>query len=184
VTPEPSSRPAVFLDRDGTITDDPGYLKDPADVKLLPGAGASLARLNAAGYLAIVITNQSGIAREKLTWEQYRRVAARLDELLAAEGAHLDATYVCPHAPERDGPCPCRKPGLQLFQRAAAEHRIDLSRSWWVGDRIGDVEPARALGGRGLLVLTGHGSDHQTGAHLQGFTTAADFPAAVAHLLG
>lgn len=143
---------AVFLDRDGTIIEDTGYPADPVAVRLLPGAAAAIARLNRAGLPAIVVTNQSGIARGLLDEAAYEAIARRLDALLAAKGARLDARYHCPHHPDLTGPCECRKPGPLLYRRAAEEHRLDLARCWWVGDRARDVVPARRFGGRGVLV--------------------------------
>src|SRR5262249_10234512 len=110
---------AAFLDRDGTIVFDPGYLNDPADVRLLPRAADGVRRLPAAGLRVVVVTNQSGIARKLVSADQYRRVTERIDQLLAAEGARLDATYHCPHHPDISGPCACRKPGLLLYREAA-----------------------------------------------------------------
>lgn len=176
-------RPAVFLDRDGTIIADPGYLGNPERVELLPAAGEAIARLNAAGRLVIVVTNQSGISRGRLTEADYRAVAARLDHLLAPFGAHVDATYFCPHAPERDGTCGCRKPGLLLFERAAAEQGVDLGVSWWVGDRLTDLLPAASLGGRGLLVETGEGGQYRAEAATNGFEVAGDLAAAANRIL-
>jgi len=175
----PSARPGVFLDRDGTIIADPGYLRDPALVELFPGAGAAIARLNAAGRPVIVVTNQSGISRGRVSEQEYRDVAARLDDLLSAFGARIDATYVCPHAPERDGPCGCRKPGVELFERAATDHHLDLGASWWVGDRLSDLLPAAVLGGKGVLVETGEGPAHRAASLEQGFTVAGGLGAAV-----
>ena len=145
-------RRAVFLDRDGTIIEDTGYLSDPSAVRLLPGAAAAIARLNGAGLAAIVVTNQSGIARGLLDEAACAAVARRLDALLAAAGARLDGHYHCPHHPEFTGPCECRKPGPLLYQRAAEEHGLHLARCWWVGDRARDVVAAERFGGRGLLV--------------------------------
>ncbi len=183
MTARPLDRPAVFLDRDGTIISDPGYLHDPALVVLLPGAGSAIARLNRAGRPVIVVTNQAGISRGRLTEAQYRSVAARVDELLLPFGARIDATYYCPHAPERDGPCECRKPGLLLFEQAAAEHDLDLKASWWVGDRLSDIEPAKTLGGTGILVETGEGASHRDTARTLGFAVVAGLDAAVERIL-
>ena len=146
-------RPAVFLDRDGTIIHDAEYIGDPADVRLLPGAARAVARLNALGRPVIVVTNQSGIARGLLAIADYEAVRGRLDALLAAEGARIDASYMCPHHPDFTGPCDCRKPGTLLYRRAAAEYDIDLSRSAFVGDRWRDVAAALELGGRGILIV-------------------------------
>ena len=183
MTKPPSGRRGVFLDRDGTIIADPGYLRDPALVELFPGAGAAIARLNAAGRPVIVVTNQSGISRGKVSEQEYRDVAARLDDLLSRFDARIDATYLCPHAPERDGPCGCRKPGLELFLRAAVDHRLDLGASWWVGDRLSDLLPAAALGGKGVLVETGDGAAHRAASLEQGFTVASGLGAAVDRIL-
>jgi D-glycero-D-manno-heptose 1,7-bisphosphate phosphatase len=147
-----TSRPAVFLDRDGTIIHDAEYLRDPKDVELLPGAARAIARLNAQGLPVIAVTNQSGIARGLLTYDDYASVSARLTELLAAEGARIDASYFCPHHPDFTGVCDCRKPATLLYRQGAAEHAIDLTRSTFVGDRWRDVAPALALGGHGILI--------------------------------
>lgn len=148
--------PAVFLDRDGTLIEDPGFLAHPGQVRLLPGAAEAVRAVNAAGRLAVVVTNQSGIARGLLTEADYAGTAARLAELLAVAGARLDGQYHCPHLPEITGPCECRKPGTLLYRRAAAELGIALDRSWWIGDKARDVEPAAVLGGAGA-VLVGDG---------------------------
>lgn len=179
--PAPSTRPAVFLDRDGTLIEDTGYIRDPAAVRLLPGAAAAIARLNAAGILAIVVTNQSGIARGLLTAAEYLAIERRVDELLAREGAHLDAHYFCPHLPEITGPCECRKPGVLLYRQAADRFGINLSASWWIGDRLRDVVPAEVLGGRGILLLTGVDSIEATKP--APFLVASDLSAAVARLV-
>ena len=150
----PPPRPAVFLDRDGTIIIDRHYLGDPAGVELLPGAAAAIARLNAARIPAILVTSQSGIGRGYFTMEDYGRVSARLDEVLAAEGARLDGSYMCPHAPDADAPCACRKPGVLLYERAMQDHGLDGKRSFFIGDMWRDVAPARAFGARGILIPT------------------------------
>jgi len=174
-------RPAVFFDRDGTLVDDPppGYIAEPGKVSIFPGSAEALARVRGLGYLLVMVTNQAGIGRGLITWDQYRAVAARVDALLGDQGVSLDGTYMCPHAPERDGECPCRKPKLALYQRAGAELGIDYRRSWWVGDRITDLLPGRALGGSGILVLTGQGPDYEEAARAQGFGVAGDLAAAV-----
>ncbi|MEO8089937.1 MAG: HAD family hydrolase [Gemmatimonadales bacterium] len=148
-------RRAVFLDRDGTIIEDVAYLRDMGEVRLLPDAATSIRRLNEGGFLTIVVTNQSGIARGLMSRHEYKLAERRVDELLASQGARLDAHYFCPHLPELTGPCDCRKPGVLLFRQAAEQFQIDFSQSWWVGDRMRDVLPAATLGGRGILVLTG-----------------------------
>jgi D-glycero-D-manno-heptose 1,7-bisphosphate phosphatase len=148
----PERRPAAFLDRDGTLIEDRHYLASPDGVVLLPGAAAAVRRLNARGVAAIVITNQSGIAQGLLSEAQYASTRRRLDELLEAEHARLDAHFHCPHHPDVSGPCSCRKPGTKLYEDAAAQLHLDLTSSLFVGDRWRDVAPALALGGRGVLV--------------------------------
>jgi len=164
-------RAAVFFDRDGTLVEDPGFLARPEQVRLLPGAAAAVRAVNDAGRLAVVVTNQSGIARGLLTEAEYAATAARLAELLAAEGARLDAQYHCPHLPELTGPCECRKPGTLLYRRAAADLGIDFGGSWWIGNAARDVEPARALGGAGAA-LVGEGAA-PPGVHLAPSVAAA-----------
>ena len=176
---DPRSRPAVFLDRDGTIIEDVAYLRDPEKARLLPGAASAIRRLNEQGLLAIVVTNQSGIARGLLSRNEYQLTERRVDELLAAEGAKLDAHYFCPHLPELTGPCDCRKPGALLYRQAAEQFHIDLGASWWVGDRLRDVLPARAFGARGILVLSGDGRAGAQDERAHSFAQAKDLPAAV-----
>ena len=147
-----SQRVAAFLDRDGTLVEDAHYLANADGVHLLPGAPESVISLNAMGVLAIVVTNQSGIARGLVTEAQYDATRRRLSDLMKQHGAVLDAAYHCPHHPSVSGLCDCRKPSLGLFQRAARDFDIDLARSLFVGDRRRDVEPALEVGGMGVLV--------------------------------
>jgi D-glycero-D-manno-heptose 1,7-bisphosphate phosphatase len=179
--------PAVFLDRDGTITEDPGFLHEPDKVALLPGAAQAIGRLNARGFLVVVVSNQSGIARGLYTVADYAAVQRRLEELLAAHGAHLDGSYFCPHHPEFPGPggasCDCRKPAPKLFEQARSQLDIDFARSWWVGDRLSDVQLADLLGGKGILVATGEGNLHQGQARALGVTVVADLAKAVDEIL-
>lgn len=180
-----TGRRAVFLDRDGTIIDDPGFLHEPGKVRLLPGAAEAIARLNRSGWLVVTITNQSGIARGMYDATAYAAVQRRLAELLAARDARLDGAYFCPHHPEISGPCECRKPGVRLFREAATALGIDLRRSYWIGDRLSDVAPARGLAGpdRGILVATGHGAAHRAQAQALGVTVAPDLEAAVGRIV-
>ena len=141
---------AVFLDRDGTIIEDAHYLASPDDVRLIDGAAEAIARVNAATIPVIVVTNQSGIGRGMFAHGDHDLVSTHLDELLAAYGARIDATYICPHTPE--DACECRKPGTLLFRQAAAEHGIDLTRALYIGDRMRDVTPGLILGGNGVLI--------------------------------
>jgi D-glycero-D-manno-heptose 1,7-bisphosphate phosphatase len=174
---------AVFLDRDGTIVEDPGFLHEPGRVKLLPGAADAIRRLNEHGFLVITVSNQSGIARGRYTVADYTAVQRRLAELLQAHNAHLDGSYFCPHHPQLSGPCECRKPGVKLFRDAAAALGIDLARSWWVGDRLSDVQPALELGGHGMLVVTGEGNLHQGHARALDVPVVADLASAADHML-
>jgi D-glycero-D-manno-heptose 1,7-bisphosphate phosphatase len=144
------AKAAAFLDRDGTLIEDVHYISRPDDVRLLPGVAAAVRRLNEAGVAVVVITNQSGIGRGIVTEADYAAVRERFESLLAAEGARVDASYHCPHAP--NVACDCRKPGAALYAQAIAEHHLDGARSYFVGDRLRDVEPARAFGGKGVLV--------------------------------
>jgi len=181
------SKRAVFLDRDGTIVDDPGFLHEPEKVKLLPGAAEAIRRLNDAGYHVIVVSNQSGIARGLYSVRDYEMVQERLGALLTAHGARIDAAYFCPHHPQFPGPggasCECRKPGLKLFHEAQAAFDIDFSRSWWIGDRLSDVQPALLVGGNAILVATGEGNLHQGQARALGVMVVADLGEAVQHIL-
>ncbi len=151
----------MFLDRDGTIVVERYYLADPDRVELLPGVAQALKKLAGAGLALVVVTNQSGIARSLYTTTDFEAVQRRIETLLAAEGVWLDGVYYCPHHPAITGPCECRKPGLALFRKAAAELRLDLARSAFVGDRVKDVLPALSFGARGYLVRTGYGSEHE-----------------------
>ncbi|HEX6059338.1 MAG TPA: HAD family hydrolase [Gemmatimonadaceae bacterium] len=176
-------RPAAFLDRDGTIIVDVDYPSRPEQVRLLPGAAAAVRRLNECGIPAIVVTNQSGIARGFVTESDYERVRARLDELLADEGARLDASYHCPHHPDFDVACDCRKPGTGMHERAARELGLDLARSLYVGDRLRDLLPAAALGGRGILVVGPSTPDADRERAERDFETARSLAEAVERLL-
>ena len=156
-------RPAVFLDRDGTINAEVDYLCRVEDVALIPGSAEAVARLNAAGFPVIVVTNQSGIGRGRFSWEAYRAVMGRLAELLSAHDARIDAAYVAPHHPCAKGEyChpdhPDRKPNPGMLQRAAADLGLDLTRSWMVGDKDIDLQAGRNAGCRSALVLTGYGA--------------------------
>jgi D-glycero-D-manno-heptose 1,7-bisphosphate phosphatase len=145
------SRPAVFLDRDGTLIHDRHYLSYPAGVELMAGAGEALARLGGAGLSVVLVTNQSGIGRGYFTEAQYRAVHRRLVEALAAHGAALAGAYHCPDV-EDGGPDADRKPGAGMFLRAARDLDLDLARSWFVGDRLRDVAPAARWNARGFLL--------------------------------
>jgi D-glycero-D-manno-heptose 1,7-bisphosphate phosphatase len=152
-------RRAAFLDRDGTLIEDENYLADAHRMRLLPASGAIVRELNQREILVIVITNQSGIAQGLLTEAQYEATRVRLDALMKASGARIDATFHCPHYPSVSGPCDCRKPGTLLYERAAKQFGIDFRKSFFAGDRFRDVEPGLSLGGFARLVPSGSTTD-------------------------
>ena len=152
---------AVFLDRDGTINIEKGYLHKIEDFVLLPGAAEAVSEMNRLGYKVIVITNQSGIARGFYTEDDMQTLHSHMKDVLASKNAAVDAIYFCPHHPEAQvsryrKDCGCRKPKAGLFIKAAEDFDIDFERSWAVGDRIRDILPAKQLGMKSALVLTGH----------------------------
>lgn len=148
-------RPAVFLDRDGTICEEMGYLNHISRLHIFPFAGAAIAKLNNAGLPVIVVTNQSGISRRIFPESLVTQIHARISHELASAGARVDGYYYCAHTSQED--CSCRKPLPGLLEQAAREHGLRLERSFVVGDRYADVKLAHAVGGRGVLVLTGYG---------------------------
>jgi D-glycero-D-manno-heptose 1,7-bisphosphate phosphatase len=155
-------RPAVFLDRDGTLVREVDYLRDPDDLELLPGAARASRLLAEHGFALVVLTNQSGIARGLLDEAILARVHARLREMLAAEGVSLARIDSCPHHPTEGEPpwrtdCDCRKPRPGMFLRAIAALGIDPGASWSVGDGARDLEAGARAGSRGILVATGKG---------------------------
>jgi len=174
-------RPAVFLDRDGTLIVERHYLADPDGVHLVPGAAEALAELSEAGFALVTVTNQSGIALGLYSEEDYHAVARRLEAVLEGAGVRVDATEYCPHHPEVSGPCRCRKPGTEMHRRAAARLGIDLEASYYVGDKLTDVLPAAELDGQGILVRTGYGTEHE-GTEPPGTWVAADLAEAT-HLI-
>ena len=145
-------RPALFLDRDGTIITDEHFLNDPERVRLMPGAASSIARANRAGVPVVIITNQSGIGRGMITQDQYDAVAERVIEMLASEGALIDATYYCADRPDVAEADSCRKPGMSMYWKAAGDLGLDLARSAFMGDKWRDVQPALTAGGLGILI--------------------------------
>lgn len=153
---------AVFLDRDGTLNREVNYLHRVEDLRLLPGAAEAVGMLNQAGYKVIIITNQSGIARGYFNVEDMVKVNDEISRRLKRKGAHIDRVYFCPHYPEGkietySFQCGCRKPADGMFSRAALENDIDMKKSFAIGDRIRDLQPAMNLGCKGILVMTGHG---------------------------
>jgi len=157
-----TSRPAVFIDRDGTLTEEVGYVNHPARLKLLPRAAEAIRRLNAAGVAAVVVTNQAGVARGYFSEDVLHAVNDALRAQLARAHARLDGLYACLHHPsEGSAPyraqCECRKPKPGLLLRAADELGLDLGRSTMVGDKASDLVPGRTVGAAAVLVLTGYG---------------------------
>ena len=151
----PKLKRAVFLDRDGTLIEEAGYLARAEDLKLFPFAAEVVRLLNENGFLVVLITNQSGIARGFFDENALRAIHAKLIYDLAAQGAKLDAIYFCPHAPEDW--CDCRKPKTQMIERAREDFAIDLENSWTIGDKAIDVELGFNAGTKTALVATGYG---------------------------
>lgn len=152
----------VFLDRDGTLNDDPGYLGDPGSLKLFPGTGKALSDLkNKLNFKLIVISNQSGIARGILTYEMVKSVNNKINELLAADNVAIDAFYYCPFHPDfsNEKDSACRKPSPAMVFKAAEDFNIDLSRSYFVGDSVSDIECGKNAGVKTILVKTGYGAE-------------------------
>jgi histidinol-phosphate phosphatase family protein len=171
---------AVFLDRDGTIMEDAHYIKSPDQVRLIPGAAAAVKRINDAKVPAIVVTNQSGIARGIFTTEDYEAVRRHFESLLQAEGAHIDASYFCPHHPGTTGPCACRKPGTKMFEDAIRDFSLDPSGAAYIGDRWRDVVASKKLGGRGIMISSHMTTDEdREKARADGIETAPSLEAAV-----
>lgn len=152
-------QPAVFLDRDGTINQDTGYIDSPERLFIIDGAASAIKRLNSKGFRVVVITNQSGVGRGYFTKEAADSVNKKLEEVLKREGAHLDGIYYCPHHP--DDNCECRKPRIGLLEKAKNDLAIDFKKSYVIGDKGSDIEIAQSIGGKGILVLTGSGKDEK-----------------------
>jgi D-glycero-D-manno-heptose 1,7-bisphosphate phosphatase len=155
-------RPAIFMDRDGTLSHEVGYVNHVSRFRLYPWAVEAVRLANRSGFLAVVVTNQAGVARGYFPESVIHEVHASLEAAMSAGGARLDGIYVCPHHPSVGDPpyrkdCDCRKPKPGLLRRAAADLGIDLARSVVVGDRLGDLELAWAVGAIGVLVKSGYG---------------------------
>ena len=175
---------AVFLDRDGTVNEEVGYLRDLADLRLIPGAGAAIKRLNDEGLLVVLVTNQSGIARGYFSEALLRAIHDRLKQMLDGEGARLDGIYYCPHHPTAGNShytkeCDCRKPGTGLIDMASRDLAIDVKQSYVVGDKWSDVELGQRAGAHSILVRTGYGSDEE-GSVRPSSLSAPDF---IAHTI-
>jgi D-glycero-D-manno-heptose 1,7-bisphosphate phosphatase len=155
-------RPALFMDRDGTISEEVGYVNHPSRFRVFPYSAEAVKLLNDNGWLAIVVTNQAGVARGYFSEDVIVQIHEQLRRDLESASANLDAIYYCAHHPSVGEPpyrldCDCRKPRTGLITRAAADFEIDLARSWMVGDRYGDLELARNAGLHSALVLSGYG---------------------------
>lgn len=180
-------RPAVFLDRDGTVIRQVHYLSDPADVELIPGAAGALRDLRAAGFACVVVSNQSAVGRGMLTLEGVARVQEEFERQLAEEGAAIDGWYFCPAAPSTTDRTvvehPERKPAPGMLLRAARELGLDVASSWMVGDMISDILAGRNAGCRGtILVRTGYGAEAADAAAIADHV-AADLAGAAAWIL-
>ncbi|HJU54821.1 MAG TPA: HAD family hydrolase [Pyrinomonadaceae bacterium] len=156
------SRKAVFMDRDGTISEEVGYVNHPSRYRVFPYSAEAVRLLNEAGWLAILVTNQAGVARGYFTEDVITAVHGVLASELERDGARLDAVYYCAHHPTVGEPpyrfdCDCRKPKPGLIERAARDFDIDLAHSWMVGDRYSDIELAHNAGTRAAFVLSGYG---------------------------
>ncbi len=186
------TRPAVFLDRDGTINEQMGYINHISRFHLLPGVGAAIRRLNERQIPVVVVSNQSGLARGYFPASLLEQVHELMRSRLAEAGARIDGLYICPHHPEAKeeryrGPCECRKPRTGLLEQAALDLDLDLERSFMVGDRWSDLECGARVGATPILVLTGYGRGDQAyigpGRELQPALVAEDLAAAVDWIL-
>jgi D-glycero-D-manno-heptose 1,7-bisphosphate phosphatase len=147
---------AVFMDRDGTVAEEIGYVRDPSKFTVFPWTGSAVRRINESGMAAVLVTNQSAIGRGLIDHTLVETVHERLVSHLGGAGAHLDGLFYCPHHPN-DG-CDCRKPNPGLLRQAGMELNLDLSRSFMIGDSYTDIRAGHAVGARTVLVLTGHGN--------------------------
>jgi len=153
---------AVFLDRDGTINEEMGYINHVDRFQLLPRTAKAIRLINDSGLKAVVVTNQSGVARGMFPESLVGEVHRKMENLLRADGAHVDGIYYCPHHPDFGPPeyrkrCQCRKPATGMIERACNDLGIDPTKSYMIGDRIMDMDFGHKIGTRGILVLTGYG---------------------------
>ncbi|MBO5765301.1 MAG: HAD family hydrolase [Lentisphaeria bacterium] len=150
---------AFFLDRDGVVVEQVHYLCDPEQTVLEKGVAQAISKMHSLGYLVVVVTNQSGVARGKFTMKEVEAVHQKISELLARDGEKIDAFYICPHHPDFDGACDCRKPAPGLLLKAAKDLDIDIASSIMVGDKLSDVRCGENAGClHSLLISTGYGS--------------------------
>ncbi|MDR3071753.1 MAG: HAD family hydrolase [Endomicrobium sp.] len=151
--------PAVFLDRDGTVIFDKNYLSSPKQVKLYSFAAQSISKLRAAGFKIIIVTNQSGISRGLFTEKDLEKINKRFISLLKAAGSRIDGLYYCPHIDSDD--CCCRKPKIGMILQSVKDFNIDIAKSYTIGDSVRDYMLGFNMGGKGVLVLTGHGKEQK-----------------------
>lgn len=178
-------RPAIFLDRDGTINVEKNYLYRIEDWEWIQGAPEAIRALNDAGFLVVVVSNQAGIARGYYDALQVDTLHAHVDRLLEQYGAHIDAYYYCPHHPEHGALhiCDCRKPAAGMLLRAQCELTISLENSWMIGDKMSDVAAAQAVGVKPILVATGHGTQEALAHNTWDGIYQENLAAAVAYIL-
>ncbi len=170
-------RPAVFLDRDGTIVEEVNYLSRVEDVRLFPYAVEAIRILKNLGYLIIVVTNQSGIGRGIYSEEEMHSIH---NEIQTGLGGTIDGFYFCPHVPAEE--CDCRKPFTGMIDAACVDNPIDLTRSWMVGDKNIDVETGHKAGVLTILVATGYGAEHKGSLKVQPHVFARDLREAAKHI--
>jgi len=184
-----AGRPAVFLDRDGTVNVEKDYLYRVEDFEFIPGAPSAIRALKDAGFLVVVVTNQSGVGRGYYTLEDVDTLHRHIQQELKREGTSIDAFYICPHHPEKGigkfrRECDCRKGNPGMLLQAAADLGIDLTRSFIVGDKVADVEAGKRAGCTPLLVLTGYGAETSTLREMDDVRRFDDLPAASRYILG
>jgi len=185
-------RPAVFFDRDGTLVDEVEYLSALDQIIIKPGVARALAALRNRGFLAVVVTNQSGVARGLFTAEFVNNCHDLIQQRLRRQGAQIDGFYFCPHHPEGVVPtfarsCQCRKPGPGLLIKASQDLCIDIAESWMVGDKIADIQAGLGAGCRTILVRTGYGRETEVNSsedlRISGTAVVDDVVAGVKHIL-
>jgi D-glycero-D-manno-heptose 1,7-bisphosphate phosphatase len=162
------SKPSIFLDRDGTICEEVGYLRRKEDIRLIDGAAKAIQMINQENWLVVVVSNQSGVARGYLNEDEVKSINKELLRILEARGAKIDGMYYCPHHPEGNPPyrinCSCRKPSPGMILKAVNDLHVNLGKSVVIGDKFSDIQTAQGLHIPGILLLTGYGReelDHQ-----------------------
>ena len=183
MTEKTTLRRAIFLDRDGTLNRDTGYVHRKEDWQWLPGVPEALKRLRAVGYALVVVSNQSGIARGMFDHDALKQLEEWVNADLAARHAAIDAWYYCPHLPEITGPCQCRKPEPGLVLQAARDLNLDLANSWMIGDRVRDVRAGLAAGCRSILLHPEGGGYEDDEDVPEGVPVAPHLAAAGVHIL-